>query len=57
MSSLDVDCLQTNLTGRLKVANVLSITTTSNAQFLLMGNQDGSGTDKPAIIRVANGIF
>ena len=57
LSSLDVDCLQTNLTGRLKVANVLSITTTSNAQFLLMGNQDGSGTDKPAIIRVANGIF
>lgn len=35
----------------------VSITTTSGAQRLLMGNQDSSGVNNPAIIHAANGEF
>ena len=40
--------------SKLQVTNSLAITAANGYQFLLMGNQDSSGTNKPTIIRSAN---
>ena len=47
----------TTASQRLTVADVLSITNTAGIQYLLMGNQDSSGVNNPAIIQSANGAL
>lgn len=42
---------------KLQVIDSASITNTSGTQYLLMGNQDSSGANKPCIISAANGAL
>jgi len=45
------------MTGALTVPSFLKITQAAGAQRVLLGNQDGSGTNKPSIIEAVNGII
>ena len=61
IQAADVPTLNQNTTGSAgsitdnNVASYLRITNTSGFQRLLIGNQDGTGTNFPAIIRASNG--
>jgi hypothetical protein len=41
-------------TAKLQVTNTLAVTNTSGTQYLLMGNQDSAGTNKPVVVLSAN---
>jgi hypothetical protein len=43
------------VSGIAEVAGALRVTETGTAQHILIGNQDSTGTDKPAMIRGVNG--
>ena len=45
----------TPIFGATTIKNVLKITNTSGTQYLLMGNQDSNGVDKPSGIQASNG--
>ena len=43
--------------SKLQITDTVAITNTSGNQYLLMGNQDSSGTNKPTIIRSSNALL
>jgi len=43
------------MTGSLTVPNVFKVTASTGVQRILIGNQDSSGTNKPAIVQGSNG--
>jgi len=55
LSSGNVGINDTNPSQKLTVANTLSVTATAGIQRILMGNQDSSGVNNPAVISAANG--
>lgn len=49
--------LDSDGTGRVEVRDTLAVTNATGIQYLLMGNQDSTGGNNPAILRASNGAF
>ena len=47
--------LDSDGTGRVEVRDTLAVTNTTGSQYLLLGNQDVTGANNPAILRATNG--
>ena len=57
-TTLDINLAKTNTwTGIQTFQQYVAITQTSGSQFLLMGNQDSTGANNPAMLRAVNGNF
>ena len=54
-SALQAQVKKLQVAGIAEVAGALRVTESGTAQHILIGNQDSSGTDKPAMIRGVNG--
>lgn len=55
LTSLNIKSPITTFQGVATFKDRINVTNTSGTQYILMGNQNGNGVDKPAIIRAANG--